>query len=43
MDLSTTTIKRLFEKQVKALTQQTCQTLPEADLFDFQLSGGWLR
>ena len=39
VDLSTTTIKRLFEKQIKDLTQK----IPQEDSFDFQLSGGWIR
>lgn len=41
VDLTNRTIKRLFEKQVRALTQRT--KVPKEDLFDFQLSGGWLQ
>lgn len=39
-DLSTHTIKKLFEKQVNELTRRS---LPQEDSFDFQLSGGWIR
>lgn len=38
IDLSTKTIKKLFEEQVKDLTLRT-----KEDLFDYQFSGGWLR
>ncbi len=41
VDLSTATIKRLFERQVKALTERTIMV--KEDSFDYQLSGGWLR
>ncbi len=50
-DLSTNTIKRLFEEQVKQLTMQTVGINNEpiqsienhhARVFDFQLSGGWV-
>jgi len=41
IDLTTNTIKRLFEKQVSKLTQKTLYC--KEDLFDFQLSGGWIR
>lgn len=43
VDLSPNTIKKLFEKQICQLTQKTCQMIPREELFDFQLSGGWLR
>ena len=41
VDLTTTTIKRLFEQQVRTLTSST--VMNKEDSFDFQLSGGWLR
>jgi len=41
VDLTTTTIKRLFEEQIQDLTQRTI--VAKEDLFDFQLSGGWLQ
>ncbi len=41
VDLSTRTIKRLFEQQVRELTQRT--VMPIEDSFDYQFSGGWLR
>ncbi len=40
MDLSTHSIKKIFEKQILELTKKT---LPQEEFFDFQLSGGWLR
>lgn len=40
MDLSTYTIKKLFEKQISELTKRS---LPREEFFDFQLSGGWLK
>lgn len=40
IDLSTRTIKKLFEKQILELTKKN---LPREEIFDFQLSGGWLR
>jgi len=43
VDLSNQTIKRIFEKQVSELTKRTSQAFSGEDLFDFQLSGGWLR
>lgn len=39
VDLSTKTIKQLFEQQISDLTRRTI--LEES--FDFQLSGGWLQ
>ncbi len=41
VDMTTKTIKRLFEKQIRELTRQSVMT--KEDTFDFQLSGGWLR
>ncbi len=41
VDLNTQTIQRLFEQQIKALTQRTLMT--KEDSFDLQLSGAWLR
>ena len=43
MDLSTITIKRLFDRQIKELTRRTCQPMPKEDMFNVQFSGGWLR
>mgnify|MGYP001590650699 FL=1 len=40
MDLTTRTIQRLFERQVREMTQKTAMT--KEDTFDYQLSGGWL-
>jgi len=41
VDLSTRTIKNLFEKQVRQLTQKTIFT--KEDSFDYQMSGAWLQ
>jgi len=41
VDLTTVTIKKLFEQQIRALTQDTI--ISKEDTFDFQLSGVWLR
>lgn len=41
VDLSTKTIKNLFEQQVRNLTLRT--VMAKEDSFDFQLSGGWLK
>ena len=41
MDLSTQTIKKIFEQQVQELTKRTAARKEE--LIDYQLSGGWLR
>jgi len=41
VDLTTVTIKKLFEQQIRALTQDTI--ISKEDTFYFQLSGGWLR
>jgi len=40
-DLSKENIKNLFEQQMLELTKQTIAQ--QADIFDFQLSGGWIR
>ncbi len=41
VDLTTKTIKKLFEQQIRELTRQTITKKTET--FDFQLSGGWIR
>jgi len=41
IDLTTRTIKRLFEQQVMKMTTETIR--PREESFDYQLSGGWLR
>ncbi len=41
VDLTTKTIKQLFERQVRALTTRTL--LSREDTFDYQFSGGWVR
>ena len=50
-DLSTKTIKKLFEQQIKQLTMDTVginnqpiQSIEthHARVFDFQMSGGWV-
>lgn len=41
VDLTTKTIKKLFEQQVRNLTSSTIMN--KEDSFDFQLSGGWLK
>jgi hypothetical protein len=38
VDLTTKTIKKIFEQQVRQLTNRT---IPREELFDYQLSGGW--
>ena len=38
VDLTTTTIKKLFEEQVRELTGKT---ISHEELFDYQFSGGW--
>ena len=43
MDVSTRNVKKLFEKQITELTKRTCNILPKEELFDLQMSGGWLR
>lgn len=40
MDLSPHNIKKIFEKQILELTKKS---LHREELFDYQLSGGWLR
>ena len=39
VDLTTRTIRNLFEKQVRDLTERTLIT--KEDSFDYQMSGGW--
>jgi len=41
IDLTTRNIQRLFERQVRELTQKTIMSKEET--FDYQLSGGWLQ
>ena len=41
IDLTTRTIQKLFERQVRTLTQQSL--MHKEDSFDYQLSGGWLQ
>jgi len=40
VDLSTKTIKNLFEQQIKNLTMDT--VVRKEDFFDYQMSGGWM-
>ncbi len=40
IDLSTKTIQKLFYQQIRQLTADTI--VAKEDLFDFQLSGGWM-
>jgi len=40
IDLSTKTIKELFEQQVKDLTLRSVR---KEDSFDYQFGGGWLQ
>jgi len=39
VDLTTRTIRNLFEKQVKDLTERTI--IMKEDSFDYQMSGAW--
>ena len=41
VDLSTKTIKELFEEQIRMLTMQTIGIKEQT--FDYQLSGGWIK
>jgi len=41
IDLTTHTIRNLFEQQIRTLTQRTL--MPKEDSFDVQFSGGWLQ
>ena len=41
VDLTTKTIRNLFEKQVQDLTYRT--RMHKEDSFDVQFNGGWLR
>ena len=40
VDLTTRTIKKIFEQQIKDLT---LRSVHKEDSFDYQFSGGWLR
>ncbi len=39
--MSKENIKRLFERQVIELTRRTMSQ--QSEIFDYQLSGGWIR
>ncbi|HLD00927.1 MAG TPA: hypothetical protein VJC39_04225 [Candidatus Nanoarchaeia archaeon] len=41
VDLSTTTIKKIFEQQLRELTKRT--VLPMEESFNYQFSGGWIQ
>jgi hypothetical protein len=41
VDLSTRTIKNLFQQQIQRLTLETVGA--KAATFDYQMSGGWIR
>ncbi len=41
VDLTTKTIKRIFERQVRDLTNKTL--ISKEDSFDYQMSGGWAQ
>ena len=41
IDLTTRTIRNLFQQQVQQLTENT--VIRKEDTFDYQLSGGWLQ
>jgi len=41
VDLSTKTIKKLFEEQIRRLTLETVGS--KVSTFDYQFSGGWIR
>lgn len=41
VDLAATTIKNLFEQQIRDLTLRT--VLPREESFDFQFSGRWIE
>ena len=41
VDLSTHTIKKLFEKQMREVTARSF--VAKEEMFDYQLSGGWLQ
>ena len=41
IDLTTNTIRRLFQQQVQELTART--VIRKEDTFDYQFSGGWLQ
>ncbi len=41
IDMSTATIKRLFEEQIRDLTERT--VICREDSFDLQFSGRWLQ
>ena len=41
VDLTTKTIRKLFEQQVRELTIRTI--MPKEETLDIQFSGGWLR
>mgnify|MGYP003996715229 FL=1 len=39
VDLSTNTIQKIFEKQMRELTSRSL--VAKEDLFDYQMSGAW--
>jgi hypothetical protein len=41
VDLTAKTIRGLFDRQVQDLTRRSA--VSKEELFDYQLSGGWLR
>jgi hypothetical protein len=41
IDLSTKNVRKLFEQQIKMLTQQTL--IQKEDSFDYQFSGRWIQ
>jgi hypothetical protein len=41
IDLSTKTIKKLFEEQIRRVTLETVRS--KVDSFDYQMSGGWIK
>jgi len=41
VDLTTKTIKKLFEEQIRMLTMKTVGVRESS--FDYQLSGAWIR
>jgi len=41
IDLTTNTIRTIFQQQIRQLTEKTL--IAKEDTFDYQLSGGWLR
>ncbi len=42
VDMSNKTIKRLFQQQIRELTKKTIERQQD-DVFDYQMSGAWIR